>query len=211
MYGIFLEFKAIFIHLRTRIIEKIAKMVVRIEDLVCEKSQSNRYVQPRSIHAAVTNQLNLRLAECLNRKAHILANHRIDSHFCRRYPIYGHQVLTADNGMRQVGTHICKDAKRAVVILRLHGRTQIRSTFIIVLERYAQKLQANGGKLILSGVSEKVKEQLDKTETTETIPEEDIFMATNKLGASTKAAIEAAEAWLAEDISTVQDNKEMEI
>ena len=47
-----------------------------------------------------------------------------------------------------------KDAQRAVVILRLHGRMQIRSTFIIVLERYAQKLQANGGKLILSGVSE---------------------------------------------------------
>jgi SulP family sulfate permease len=93
-----------------------------------------------------------------------------------------------------------KDAQRAVVILRLHGRTQIRSTFIIVLERYALRLRANGGKLILSGVSEKVKEQLDRTETTETIPEEDIFMATNKLGASTMAAIQAAEAWLAESI-----------
>jgi SulP family sulfate permease len=92
-----------------------------------------------------------------------------------------------------------KEAKRAVVILRLHGRMQIRSTFIIVLERYAQRLQANGGKLILSGVREKVKEQLDRTETTETIPNEDIFMATNKLGASTKAAIKAAEAWLADE------------
>jgi SulP family sulfate permease len=88
------------------------------------------------------------------------------------------------------------DAQRAVVILRLHGRIQIGSTFIIVLERYAQKLQANGGKLILSGVSARVKEQLDKTETTETIPETNIFMATNKLGESTRAAIQAAEAWL---------------
>jgi SulP family sulfate permease len=92
-----------------------------------------------------------------------------------------------------------RDAQRAVVILRLHGRIQIRSTFIIVLERYAQKLQANGGKLILSGVNERVKAQLESTETTETIPDEDIFMATNKLGASTKAAIQAAEVWLVDE------------
>jgi len=100
-----------------------------------------------------------------------------------------------------------QETHRAVVILRLHGRTQIRSTFILVLEHYAQKLQANGGKIILSGVSEKVKEQLDKTETTDTIPEEDIFMATNKLGASTKAAIEAANLWLmksAENINSTE-------
>jgi SulP family sulfate permease len=92
-----------------------------------------------------------------------------------------------------------RDAQRAVVILRLHGRIQIRSTFIIVLERYAQKLQASGGKLILSGVSERVKEQLERTETTETIPDSDIFMATTKLGASTKSAFQAAEAWLIDE------------
>jgi len=101
-----------------------------------------------------------------------------------------------------------RGAKRAVVILRLHGRIQIRSTLIIILERYAQKLQANGGKLILSGVNEKVKEQLDKTETTETIPEEDIFMATNKLGASTKAAIEAANLWLIEAKENINSDEE---
>jgi SulP family sulfate permease len=92
-----------------------------------------------------------------------------------------------------------QDAQRAVVILRMHDRIQIRSTLIIILERYAEKLQANGGKIILSGVSEKVKLQLDRTETTETIPEKDIFMATNILGASTRAAIQAAEAWLEEN------------
>jgi len=92
-----------------------------------------------------------------------------------------------------------QEVHRAVVIIRLHAHTQIRSTFILVLERYAQKLQENGGKLILSGVSEKVKEQLDRTETTDTIPEADIFMASNKLGASTKEAIKAAEAWLEDE------------
>jgi SulP family sulfate permease len=88
------------------------------------------------------------------------------------------------------------DAQRAVVILRLRGRSQICSTFIQVLERYAEQLQANGGKLMLVGVAERVMEQLAKTETFETIPEEDIFPATDALGRSTLEAMAAAEAWL---------------
>lgn len=88
------------------------------------------------------------------------------------------------------------EAQRAVVIFRLRGRTQIDSTMVRVLERYAQQLQANGGKLILAGLGERVLEQLRKTETTETIAEEDIFMATDTLGAATKEALAAAEKWL---------------
>ena len=90
------------------------------------------------------------------------------------------------------------EAQRAVVILRLRGRAQVGSTLITVLERYAKKLQANDGKLILAGVGEHVLEQLRKTETTETIPEEDIFIATETLGGATKEAMAAAEKWLEE-------------
>ena len=82
------------------------------------------------------------------------------------------------------------------VIFRMRGRTQIDSTMVRVLERYAQQLQANGGKLILAGVGEHVMEQLRKTETTETIAEEDIFMATDTLGAATIEALAAADKWL---------------
>jgi len=96
-----------------------------------------------------------------------------------------------------------KDSQRAVVILRLQGVSQIGSTFILVLERYAQRLQANGGKLILSGVNENVKAQLHRTETTDTIPEADIFMSGKVLGTSTKAAMQAAKAWVEEEASKV--------
>jgi len=91
-----------------------------------------------------------------------------------------------------------EDAPQAVVILRLRGRAQIGSTMVRVLERYAQQLQANGGKLILAGVGERVLEQLRKTETTDTIAEEDIFMATDTLGGATLEALAAAEKWLEE-------------
>ena len=89
--------------------------------------------------------------------------------------------------------------KRAVVILRLREHTQISSTFIKVLERYEAQLHAGGGKLILAGIGEHVKEQLDRTQKTDTLlGAEDIFLATSVLGESTLAALNAAQAWLEE-------------
>ena len=91
-----------------------------------------------------------------------------------------------------------KEAQRAVVIIRIRGVDEIGSTMITVLERYAGELRANGGKLMLSGVSQNVLAQLLRTETTESIPEGIIFMATDTLGESTKDALTAANAWLAQ-------------
>jgi SulP family sulfate permease len=90
-----------------------------------------------------------------------------------------------------------KESQRVVVIARMRGTEQIGSTVITVLERYAAELRANGGRLMMSGVHENVKEQLLRTETTESIPEDAIFMATATLGESTRAAMAAAQEWLA--------------
>ena len=76
-----------------------------------------------------------------------------------------------------------------MVILRLREHTQISSTFIKVLERYEAQLHAGGGKLILAGIGEHVKEQLDRTQTTdELLGVEDIFLATPVMGKSSLAA-----------------------
>ena len=91
-----------------------------------------------------------------------------------------------------------KTAQQAVVIARMRGNDQIGSTAITVFERYAAELRANGGRLMMSGVHENVKKQLIRTETTESIPEDALFMATATLGESTKAAVARAEAWLSE-------------
>ena len=90
------------------------------------------------------------------------------------------------------------EAQRAVVILRMHGRARIGSTFIQILERYAGRIQGNGGKIMLSGVSQKVWEQLQRTETFETIAEEDVFKTEATLGGSTKRAMIAAHDWLSQ-------------
>jgi SulP family sulfate permease len=91
-----------------------------------------------------------------------------------------------------------REAQHAVVILRLRGSSEIGSTFIAALERYADELAAHGGKVLLSGVSEEVLAGLLRTETHETVPLADIFMATPVLGESTRAALAAAQAWQTE-------------
>ena len=96
------------------------------------------------------------------------------------------------------------EAKRAVVILRMHGRSRIGSTFIQILERYAGRLQANGGKILLSGVSHKVWDQLGRTETFETIPEEDVLLVDEILGGSTKQAFSSAQEWLNHPLDEVR-------
>ena len=100
-----------------------------------------------------------------------------------------------------------KQAERPVVILRLRAQESIGSSFIAVVERYSQQLKARGGKLMLAGVHPKVKGQLDRTGTTdEILGAENVFEAvTTTLGASTRAALAAAEQWLQETPTDAQD------
>jgi len=90
-------------------------------------------------------------------------------------------------------------AVRPVVILRLRAQEGIGSSFVTVLERYSQQIRGAGGKLMVAGVSSKVKGQLDRTETTaDLLGPENVFVATTALGASTRAALQAAQLWLQE-------------
>ena len=89
-------------------------------------------------------------------------------------------------------------AKHSVVIFRLHGRPRIGSTFIQIAEQYTGRIQANGGKLMLSGVSQHVWDQLQRTETFETIPESDIFLVEEIVRSFTRKAAAVAKEWLAQ-------------
>jgi SulP family sulfate permease len=90
-----------------------------------------------------------------------------------------------------------RGAEYPVVILGLLGQEKINSTFINLLERYGEQIHASRGKLMLTGVSEHAKEQLDLTETTEELlGEENIFMTTEIMGESGRTAHAAAQKWL---------------
>ncbi|MCB8984867.1 MAG: SulP family inorganic anion transporter [Ardenticatenaceae bacterium] len=88
-------------------------------------------------------------------------------------------------------------ARHAVVIIILRDRDKIGSTFVRVIERYAQKLDATGNKLILTGVSEGVMEQLKDTELMALLGDEDIIPADPRFFEPLKRALADAQAWIA--------------
>jgi sulfate permease, SulP family len=89
-----------------------------------------------------------------------------------------------------------KEATRAVVILRLRGRRELGSTFLKVLGRYAQELQSNDGKLVLTGVSDDLNEQLGRSKYWELLGAQNIFLARDEVGSSTLEAVTRANEWL---------------
>jgi SulP family sulfate permease len=87
-------------------------------------------------------------------------------------------------------------ARRPAVVLRLRGREQLGATALIVLEHYAERVGAAGGHLFLSGVGPELAEHLRRTRRVDLERRVTLLEATPLLGASTEAAITAAEAWL---------------
>ena len=75
---------------------------------------------------------------------------------------------------------------------------EIGSTFVAVLRRYAEALQAHNSKLMLVGVDEAVLGQLARTGLLHVIGEENVFLAKPQLGAAMNQAAAAAYVWLGE-------------
>jgi sulfate permease, SulP family len=88
--------------------------------------------------------------------------------------------------------------RRPVVILLLRGYDDIGSTVIGVLHRYTESLQAQGGKLILAGISPALRDQLQRTGMLSLIGEQNLFPATESIGESGNIALQAARDWLAD-------------
>jgi SulP family sulfate permease len=90
-----------------------------------------------------------------------------------------------------------------VVILRLRGDTLLAGTGASMLAAYAERLRAQGGKLILCGVEKPVLETLKRTGTLDKIGGENVFPANELLLASVQAALEYAQTWLADQPAAV--------
>jgi sulfate permease, SulP family len=84
----------------------------------------------------------------------------------------------------------------SVVILRLRGRTDLGTTFMDVLHRYATALDAAGSKLVLSSVSDRVMEQLRVAGITDVVDAEDLYMGDERVGATLARAQDDARDWV---------------
>jgi SulP family sulfate permease len=87
-------------------------------------------------------------------------------------------------------------SRNSVVIIRLRGRTDLGTTFMGVLERYARALTANGSKLVIVSAGEQVQEQLRVTGVADTVGAENIYTGDERIGATLKRAYADAAAWI---------------
>jgi len=109
--------------------------------------------------------------------------------------VYGSLFFAAANSMEEMLPNT-DETNGAVVAIRLRGKSEIGSTFLAVLQRYAESLKAHNSKLMLVGVDSSVRDQLAKTGVLTLIGEENVFLATPQIGAAMNQAVAAATAWL---------------
>jgi SulP family sulfate permease len=121
---------------------------------------------------------------------------RLPSHQLTLLHVYGSLFFAAAKNMEEMLPAV-GDATRAVVAINLRGKSEIGSTFVTVLQRYSQALQARQGKLMLVGVDPLVRDQLAKNGVLKLIGDENVFVATPQLGEALNQAVAAATAWLA--------------
>jgi SulP family sulfate permease len=92
---------------------------------------------------------------------------------------------------------VLADASRhSVVILRLRGRSDLGTTFMDVLYRYAEGLATLGSKLVIVSANKRIQEQLAVTGITDLIGFENVYTGDERVGATVKRAHADAMAWI---------------
>jgi len=87
---------------------------------------------------------------------------------------------------------------RSVVILRLRGRSDLGTTFMDVLRRYAVALDGVGSKLVIVSANERIQEQLTVTGITDVIGAANMYAGDERIGAAVRLAYDDAVAWVAQ-------------
>jgi sulfate permease, SulP family len=88
-------------------------------------------------------------------------------------------------------------SRGSVVILRLRGRSDLGTTFMDVLLRYARALADVDGKLVIVSENERIHEQLAVTGITALIGEGNLYRGDERVGAMLRRAHDEAAEWIA--------------
>jgi len=123
------------------------------------------------------------------------APRQLPSHQLTLLHIYGSLFFAAAKNLEEMLPNV-DDTTHAVAAISLRGQGEIGSTFVTVLQRYAEALRARDSQLMLVGLDETARRQLAKTGVLQLIGEDNVFLATPQLGEAMNRAVEAAHAWL---------------
>jgi SulP family sulfate permease len=123
---------------------------------------------------------------------------------------YGSLFFAAAQAFEQQLPLVDEDTRNAAVILNLRGRNDLGSTFLEVLERYSGDLQGHESRLMLAGVSDFSKKVIEQTGQVHNIGRENVFLATDEVGAAILEAYYEAEKWVAENRTVEPETTEEE-
>lgn len=93
---------------------------------------------------------------------------------------------------------VTEASRNSVVILRLRGQTDLGTTFMGVLLRYAEALAGAGSRLFIVSTNDRIDEQLAVTGITAVIGPESIYPGDERVGATVSRAQEDAANWILE-------------
>lgn len=89
-----------------------------------------------------------------------------------------------------------EQSRGSVVILRLRGRSDLGTTFMDVLRRYATSLAEVDSRLVVVSANDRIIEQLDVTGITAVIGDAGIYRGDERVGATLRRAQADAETWV---------------
>ena len=92
---------------------------------------------------------------------------------------------------------VSEASRNSVVIIRLRGRTDLGTTFMDVLARYARSLAAVDSKLVVVSTNERIDEQLGVSGITAVIGADNVYAGDARVGAAVRRAYDDAVAWVA--------------
>ncbi len=110
--------------------------------------------------------------------------------------IYGNLLFAGARTLERLLPPPAEDAEHPVAVLRLRGRTKLGATLEEVLSKYAEKLEAAGGRLYLTGLGKEAHEEAVQMRKLQVSGPVRAYEVTPIIGKSTGDAQADAEAWL---------------
>jgi SulP family sulfate permease len=109
---------------------------------------------------------------------------------------YGSMFFASAPVFEEKLPNVTDETRNAVVILRLRGRSDLGSTFMDVLLRYAEALRDQESKLVLVSADENIHEQLAVARVTAVVGSQNVYTSDEWVGRTLKQAYSDAIGWV---------------
>jgi SulP family sulfate permease len=109
---------------------------------------------------------------------------------------YGSLFFAAAPLFEETLPEVTPDSRHSAVIVTLRGKEDLGSTFLAVVVRYAEMLHEAECILMISGASDRVLEQFEKTEAMSALGSDRFYARTPAIAESTQKAMRDAQDWI---------------